>query len=593
MIFILKKSWKIDKILLIFCLLSVPVSVALPLAENYLARTVVDLVSINESLMELIWGITGLTVGILLLQFVQNIMNAKIQWRSFGNRFSYMSLCAEKVMQTDYENIESAAGQTKMQKAFNGLMSLDAGAQKIFSQGASMLSSVAGLAVYAGILLRLSVWLVIFLLLMSVGSYILSTRARRWAYKNKDHWITLDRKINYIVRALGNFAVGKDIRLYGMGGWFRALFMKNTSERKDWKKREEIRYGQADLFAAVAALIRDSIAYAFLIMLALRGTITASDFVFYFALISQFSGWLFGFMEGLNALQTTALEFADVREFLDMPDHKRGMLRAAELPKKEIEVECEDLSFCYPSEDSQILHHITLKIRKGEKIALVGENGAGKTTLVKLLCGLYTPTSGEIRIRGVNQREINREEYFRLFSVVFQEINLLPVSLAKNIALCEPPKMDYKLLERVLSLSGLEEKARDLPDKENTLLMKSLYENAVELSGGEQQKLALARALYKGGEILILDEPTAALDPISEHRLYLKYGKLTKGKTTIFISHRLASTRFCDRIYYMENGSVVEEGTHEDLMKFGGKYAKMYELQSQCYGEEENHETAV
>lgn len=216
----------------------------------------------------------------------------------------------------------------------------------------------------------------------------------------------------------------------------------------------------------------------------------------------------------------------------------------------------------------------------------MGVNGAGKTTLVKLICGLYTPTRGEIYVNGKKPSEYNRDEYYTLFSTVFQDIYLVPMSIEKNISMNIKENIDDEKMELVLNMSGLMEKVKSLPKGKETLLLKSIYEDAIDLSGGEMQKLMLARALYKDGPIIILDEPTAALDPIAENEIYRQYNELTKEKTSIFISHRLSSTRFCDRIIFIEDGTIIEEGNHNSLMGEDGKYKEMYDKQSHYYKED-------
>ena len=252
-----------------------------------------------------------------------------------------------------------------------------------------------------------------------------------------------------------------------------------------------------------------------------------------------------------------------------------------------VEIELEGVSFKYSSSEGEkyALNNISLKIGRGEKLAIVGENGAGKTTFVKLICGLYYPSDGTIKLNKHSVSDYNIEDYYSLFSVVFQDVFLLPVTIAEFISSSENDINIDKVID-VIRKSGLEDKINSLPDGINSKLMKGIFDDSIELSGGEKQKLMLARALYKDAPVIVLDEPTAALDPIAENELYLKYSELTANKTSIYISHRLASTRFCDRIIYLENGTIAECGSHDELMKLGGKYAHMFELQSHYYRED-------
>ena len=244
----------------------------------------------------------------------------------------------------------------------------------------------------------------------------------------------------------------------------------------------------------------------------------------------------------------------------------------------------DNVSFRYPGTEKDILHNINLTIPAGERLAIVGLNGAGKTTLVSLLCGLLDPTEGRVLLNGKDICIFDRQAYYRLFSTVFQNFSLLKISLAEEISL----QMEHTDRERVqlcLEKAGLLEKVCELPKGMDTHTNRDIWEDGVQLSGGQIQRLLLARALYRDAPILLLDEPTAALDPLAENELYLKYDEMTAGKTSLFISHRLASTRFCDRVLFLKNGSIAEEGTHETLMKAGGEYAALFEVQSQYYQE--------
>jgi len=583
-VFLLQKSWQLDKTLLFATVARIPIVVLLPLLAAYLSKYVVELVSKGSSAGTLIAYVLGISAALLSLHLLNNFVRTKIEWRAFSNRFLYINLCNHKIMDTDYDNIENPDGQTKMQKAFTPLTRDAGGTQQIFAQFVNICSNAIGLVTYSALIVALSPWLVLLLLGMTTANYYVNKAQNYWVHRNKDHWVPIDRKLGYIRNKAGDFEVAKDMRLYGMSGWFKDVFTRLLADRMHWSKKTEKRGFAMDALGAVMTFVRDGAAYGVLIYQITHNGISAAEFVLYFALISQYSGWLLGLIQSYNALQETSLGFCDVREFLDMPDRfNRG--KGVELPLNSPGIEFDDVSFSYPISESVTLKHLNFTVKQGEKIALVGLNGAGKTTLVKLLCGLYHPTEGTIKVGNANITEYNRDDYYKLLSVVFQDISLMPISIAKNIALCEEKHIDSERLEQVLKLAGLYEKVQTLPDKENTMLLKSIYDHATDLSGGETQKLALARALYKGGKIIVLDEPTAALDPIAENEMYLKYSELTVGTTSIFISHRLSSTRFCDRILFLEDGEIVEEGTHHELMRLGGKYADMFNLQSHYYKE--------
>ncbi len=249
-------------------------------------------------------------------------------------------------------------------------------------------------------------------------------------------------------------------------------------------------------------------------------------------------------------------------------------------------IEFSHVFYRYPKSDRWIVKDLSFVIEDGEKIALVGMNGAGKTTMIKLLCGLLIPTKGTIRINGVSSTDISREDYYRLFSTVFQDIHLFPASIQKNIV-CSDEQIDPIRFDDAVKKSGMDQVAQKFRDGLNTLVVAEVDENAVNLSGGQVQKLMLARAIYKNAPILLLDEPTAALDPIAEKNIYLQYNEMAEGKVSVFISHRLASTVFCDRIFFMKNGIIAEEGTHEELIQKKGDYYEAFSVQSKYYQEEE------
>ncbi len=334
----------------------------------------------------------------------------------------------------------------------------------------------------------------------------------------------------------------------------------------------------------VVILLRDGLAYVLLIRMILEGSITVDRFLLYFSAISMFATFIGNIMDEWNGIRATSLDVCDYRRYMDLPEQDgTGEADVESLLGTAPEVVFDHVSFCYDGAKENTLDDIVLTIKPGEKVALVGENGAGKTTLVKLLCGLYLPTKGEIRIGGIPFGKFHRREYYRLFSAVFQDVQTGFFSLAETVSGQGAAETDEARAVECIRRAGLSEKLDALPQGIHTRLDKQLHRDGTDLSGGEAQKLMLARALYKDAPILVLDEPTAALDPIAENQIYLQYRDMTRDKTALFISHRLASTRFCDRILYLKDGKVAEEGTHEELMALGGEYAGMYEMQSCWY----------
>ena len=318
--------------------------------------------------------------------------------------------------------------------------------------------------------------------------------------------------------------------------------------------------------------------------MALEEGLGVPEFLLYFTAVSTFTNWVTGILQQVSKLHKESLDICCVREFLEYPEPFRFEEGKA-VPRAEgYELKLENVSFRYPGAEEDTIHQLDLTVRPGEKLAIVGLNGAGKTTLVKLLCGLFDPTEGRVLLNGQDVREFNRREYYGLFSAVFQEFSILDVTVAENIAQTNE-NIDWAKIDDCVEQAGLTKAIGELPKGLNTHVGREVYLDGVLFSGGQTQRLMLARALYKDGPILVLDEPTAALDPIAENDIYQKYNDMTRGKTSLFISHRLASTRFCDRILFVAEGHITEEGTHESLLARNGAYAKLFEVQSRYYQE--------
>ena len=586
--YLIKGIWKWDKLLFLLGAIQIPITVIIPLLGIYLPKILIDSITENIVVSRFLINIGMPIMGMIILTIILKSSSAITDLRKSTYRLSYIISQMDKTVDTDFENIDGPKGQEKFMKSTMAFMNNDSAAEAIVNTSIELFSSIAGFILYAGIISTIHPLIVVFIVLSSIINYLIGKYVNNYEHKNKDNLAPIERKLRYIRENTGDFKSAKDMRLYNMSSWFKDMYKTLIKERVHFQKKDIYKRYFANFIDGILILLRDGITYGFLIYSVIYRDMTIGNFVLYFAAVGGFSTWLSSIVKSINLLNSISLSTCDLREYLEMED-KMNRGEGVELPKTNempCDIEVRNLYYKYPGAIDYVIEDMNLHIRKGEKLALVGVNGAGKTTLIKLICGLYTPTKGEIYINGKKSSLYNRDKYYTLFSVVFQDIHLLPISIEETISSQLKDKINYEKLNKVIKMSGFDSKINSLPKGNETLLVKSVHEEAIDLSGGEMQKIMLARALYKDGPIVILDEPTAALDPIAENEIYKKYNQLTMEKTSIFISHRLSSTRFCDRIVFMEDGKIVEKGTHSDLMNKSGKYKEMYDMQSHYYKED-------
>lgn len=584
--FVFKQLWSWDKPILFYILANIPILVLLPLCTIYLPKIIIAEIENTTTALHMIQAIGIISSLILVLSMAQQFINAKMDLHTTKVMLSCNKLIATKAMNIYYEAIDRPSTQVLIKKSYD---LMQRGIQTLPSTFGTLLANIAGFVAYVGILSTISPLIVILIVMSTFISYFTNTAVNKWVFNNRERWFKLDLKIAYLTYKSSAFDVAKDIRLYKMNQWFHDAFHKFMNRRIKWTFKMQGFYFLASAVESLLVLLRDGAVYFYLMYLVFNGDISVSDFVLYFGVISGFSTWCMSIIRDFTVINELNYAISDLRTYLELPEltDKNEGLEHPVAHSDDYSIELKDVTYCYESESNPTLKNLNLSIKSGEKIAIVGANGAGKTTFVKLICGLYTPTSGEIKIGGHSIGNYSKESLYKLFSPVFQDIRLLPISILKNITLCEEDEVDRTRLDYCLKLSGFDEVIAKLPDGLDTLLVRDMDEKAIQLSGGEEQKLMLTRALYKSAPIMILDEPTAALDPIAENNMYLKYNELTESKTSIFISHRLASTRFCDRIILIEHGQIIEIGSHDELLSAGKKYAEMFETQAQYYQDNE------
>ncbi len=440
----------------------------------------------------------------------------------------------------------------------------------------------------AGILISgLHPLLIVILLFLLILSFIVVDKTK---LKDKELvWDALGpywRKHFNLGFLTNHFTSAKEIRVYNMKDWIYGKYLGiNDDINKKYRISRNLWFKSQAILMPLSLLEEISL-YAFLIYELSRNNLTVAEFTLYIASVHIFITAVNSFIAEYTEIKKQSLEVRDFRSFID--SYKIPEKEKAELPpmEKHPDFEFQDVTFCYEGQEKNALEHVSLSIPYGQRLAIVGLNGAGKTTMIKLLSGFYKPTSGKITINGKDCETMEREDLFRYFSAVFQNVEEYPFTVEENVSMRRSEDTDEARVTECLERCGLMDKIEKLENARKTQVLKVLEEDGVDFSGGEKQKLALARALYKDAPVLILDEPTSALDPLAEERLYRNFNDWIGDKTGIFISHRLSSTRFCQKVALFEDSHLVEYGSHDELMKKKGKYYDLYETQAELYRKE-------
>lgn len=585
-VFMLSVAWKKRRSLLWLCLGIVVVAILLSLTQLFILPVILDVIESAVPVKRLIIIIIFFSGVLLVLSGVNSYLYTCTIFKRIEVRLHIATIIQEKILTMSFPDIENQDVRKKMDKAVMLVSNTTAATEAIWGTFTDLLKNGAEFVICFSMFTMLNPFLILTVLITTVISFLLSNYLNGWGYRHRDEEAEYSRRMNYLSEKSRDYTYAKDVRIFGMQNWIEDVYESTLQLARNFSVRGERIYLLGDIANVLFTFMRNGIIYFFLIEAVLQGKLTLAYFMLYFNAVGVFANGIGGILNGFATLYRQSLDISSVREFLEYPEtflFDGGMPLEPDI-NAAYQIQLKNVSFRYSRNHADIISYMNLTIRAGEKLAIVGLNGAGKTTLIKLICGLLDPTEGEVLLNGRNIKAYNRRDYYRLFSAVFQDFSLLDVTIAENITQSDKD-INVERMKECVKQAGLEEKINNLPHGFHTHLGK-VFQDGIELSGGEIQSLMLARALYKNAPVIVLDEPTAALDPIAESSIYRKYDELTKGRTSLFISHRLASTRFCDRIILLSDQGIAEEGTHDELIAKNGRYAKLFQTQSQYYQKE-------
>lgn len=584
--YLLSFLWRKDRAFFFWGGLRGVTFVLIPLLGILLQRSTLDGIVEKWEFRHYLSVILILTAATMLVTVLNHCGTVGMSHYQGLNRMRFLTKMEEVFLRCPYQIAEKQQTQVELDKVSDllGTSAERTGVSGMHNGAYEVFVSVLGLLVFGSMVGTLNIFLLVLVAAVSVGIALTEKWADRREFRLRMQQAPLQKKQDYFQNRLNRSQAGKEIRMYGCRQWLIDKLTAVIRAKEKLQKKQVKTVFQKDMALVAIEVLQNGAAVCWIVISCLDGRINIADFFVYLTAVLQLSEYVGKLIKAIDLVRYANLDVIQIRSFLDMEQEEIYKFSAkAPLVQDAFEIRLEHVYFQYPGSSSWLFEDLNLTIHKGEKLALVGNNGAGKTTIVKLLCGFYPATRGRILFDGQDIAKMDKCTLYRKISAVFQDIMILPFSVGQNVAVCEEEEVDQGRARKCLVKAGISEKLPDLYAK----MDRRVYESGIELSGGEKQKLVFARALYKEAGFLILDEPTAALDPLAENRLYQQYLEISENKTTLFISHRLASTSFCDRIILLEQGKILEDGTHKKLLEQGGRYAEMFRLQSQYYQKEE------
>jgi ATP-binding cassette subfamily B protein len=592
--YIFEKFVKYRKSLILFIITGSIAAASMTYLWSFIGKLVIDMIeqqasSPDKDIKPLLYLTLITSAAELLFMWLNTVSSMKM---SVGFTYVRLMIIKERIAKTlgmEYEALETPEMLDRLQKAKRATAGDWQGVQGMMTYMQVMGVQIISVTIAVAIMTTFNPWIILIIVVLSFAQFLFFDYIRKKDKKEMwdammPHW----RKLEYMENVTTDFSYAKDIRLFGMQKYLaKKQIDVYDEELRHWiKSRQYWIYNT--IFAHGISLLRQLIIIGWLVYSVVFNGLSIGNFTLYTASAAAFSNAINEILQALSALRERSAHTDDYRSFMDIPSADDKAQTIPIPPADKYTFEFKNVSFKYRGQEKYALKNVNLTLHAGEKLAVVGLNGAGKSTFIKLLLRLYDVTEGCILMNGTDIRKFDRKEYYELFAPAFQDVMVFAFPVAENVSMKEPFNTDKAEAEKMLRLAGLGDKLDKLEKGVDTELLKVLYDDGVDLSGGEKQKLALARALYKKSKIIVLDEPTAALDALAEFRLYQSFNELVGDRTAVYISHRLSSTRFCDRVAMFKDGEMVEIGTHDSLMEADGAYADMFRVQAQYYVEDKD-----